>query len=81
MIYDLPSMSSCDDPALRNLNDFGEVIAHSVFPGNYFVDFFPWMDYFPASIASWKRRAQEDFHKYSKVFQGMFSEVEDRIVR
>lgn len=80
IIYDLPAISSCDDPSLAKVNDFVIRLVHSVFPGNHLVEFFTWMNYFPPSIAKWKRVAQEGFQEFSELFEGMFHDVERRIV-
>jgi len=79
--YDHPTISSTDHPTVREINTFAEIGAEYALPGNYLVDFFPWMKYIPSSIAKWKRVAEERQKKYSAMFEAMFCEVEDRIVR
>ena len=50
-------------------------------PGNYLVEFFPWMLYIPSSLAKWKKEAREAYHYYAKIFEGMVHDVQHRIVR
>ena len=45
------------------------------------VEFFTWMKYIPSSIAKWKRVAEERQKKYTAMFEAMFCDVDDRIVR
>ena len=78
--YDHPTISSTDDPTVREINTFAEIGVEYGLPGNYLVEFFPWMLYIPSSIAKWKGVAEERQKKYSAMFEGMFCDVGDRIV-
>ena len=78
--YDLPTVSSPNDPIVIKVNQFLDRLLHYALPGNYFVEFFTWMKYLPSSIAKWKKEAEEGFKEYSMVFLGWFRDVEDRIV-
>jgi len=73
-------VSSPDDPTVREIGKFNEIILDYSIPGNYLVEFFTWMLYIPSSIAKWKRVAEEQQKKYSAMFEAMFRDVEDRIV-
>ena len=79
--YDHPAISSIDDPTIQEINTFSEISVEYALPGNHLVEFFPWMLYIPSSIAKWKRVAEERQKKYSAMFEAMFYDVEDRIVR
>ena len=81
VLYDLPIISSIDNPTVQEINTFNEIGADYSLPGNYLVEFFPWMKYIPSSIAKWKRTAEEQNKKYSAMFEAMLHDVEDRIVR
>jgi len=80
VVYDLPTLSSVDDPTVARINKFTETGVDFANPGNYLVEFFPWMKHIPSSLANWKRVAEERSKEYSEMFVGMFREVEDRIV-
>jgi hypothetical protein len=80
VVYDLPMVSSTDDPTVIKVNRFVEIAVDYGQLGNYLVEFFTWMKYIPSSVASWKRLAEERHEEYSDMFVGMFREVEDRIV-
>ena len=71
---------STDDPTVVKTNAFNGIAIDYGNPGNYLVEFFPWMKYIPSSMAKWKRVAEEQHKEYSEMFMGMFREVEDRIV-
>ena len=80
IVYDIPTVSSPDDPTVTNINMFMDVVVEYASPGNYLVEFFPWMLYIPASLAKWKRKAKAGNIFFSKLFMGMFHDVETRIV-
>jgi len=80
VVYDHPTVSSPNDPIVTRVNEFIETASHYALPGNYLVEFFTWMRYIPSSIAKWKREAEEGYKEYSKMFVGMFHDVETRIV-
>ena len=81
VVYDLPTVSSPDDPIVIKVNKFLDKLLHYTIPGNYLVEFFTWMKYIPSSIAKWKKEAEEGYEEYSEMFMGLFCDVEDRIVR
>jgi len=80
VVYDLPSISSTNDPTVVKINTFADTAGDYGFPGNYLVEFLTWMKYIPSSLAKWKRVAEERHKEYSDMFVGMYREVEDRIV-
>ena len=81
VLYDLPPVSSIDDPTIVEINHFIDTTVEYARPGRYLVEFFPWLRYLPPSIAKWKRDAEDGFKHYSQRFQEMFHDVEKRIVR
>ena len=80
VIYDLPMVSSTNDPIVIKVNRFADISVEYGQVGKYLVEFFTWMKYIPSPVASWKRLAEERYEEYSGIFVGMFREVEDRIV-
>ena len=81
VLYGYPMVSSTDGSTVREINTFADIAVDYSLPGNYLVEFFTWMKYIPSSIAKWKRMAEERHQKYSAMFEAMFRDVEDRIVR
>ena len=79
-IYDIPTVSSPDDPTVKNINRFMDIFVDYASPGNYLVEFFPWMLYIPESLAKWKREANAAYRFFSGLFTRMFHDVEIRIV-
>ena len=49
--------------------------------GGHLVEFFPILNHVPRSLAKWKREAEDFFISYSKVFEGMYTEIQARVVR
>ncbi|KAF8904842.1 cytochrome P450 [Mucidula mucida] len=79
VVYDAPIIEDCHNPSIGVVNTFVERLARSAFPGEYLVEFFPWMRYLPNSIAMWKRDA-ENHHKVDSVlFQSLYDDVEKRV--
>jgi len=81
VMYDLPGVTSTNDPTVLKINQFTDTLIDYASPGHYLVEIFPCMKYIPSSMAPWKRKAEKEFADYSNVFRRMFSQVEDRIVR
>ena len=80
VVYDLPPVLLVDDPTVAKINNFVDIGIDFAHPGNYLVEFFPWMKHIPSPLAKWKRVAEVQSREYSEMFVGMFREVEDRIV-
>ena len=80
IVYDLPTVRSPDDPTVVQVNQFLERFIHYSIPWKYSVEFFTWMKYLPSSIAKWKKEAEEGYKEYSRMFLGLFHNVENRIV-
>jgi len=80
VVYDLPMVSSTDDPTVIKENKFVETAGEYGQLGNYLVEYFTWMKYIPSSVAGWKRLAEEQNEEFSDLFVGLFREVADRIV-
>lgn len=79
-VYDTPILELPRDPAIDGVNEFVSRIARAVHPGAHLVEFFPWMIHLPRWAAKWKRDAQDWFQHDTKMFEGMFSAVEERVV-
>jgi len=81
MLFNVPTVSSTDDPIVVNMTSYTEIGLKYASPGNYLVELFPWMLYIPSSLASWKREVLEKYHYFSGVFEGMLrTNVQDRMV-
>jgi len=80
VLYDHPSITSTDDPALAKVDGFLEKAIQYSIPGKYFVELFTWMKYLPSWMAKWKRGAEKGYRDNCDMFIGMFRDVEERIV-
>jgi len=81
IVYDIPTVLSVNNPTITNVNRFMEHSADYGNPGNYLVEYFPWMLYFPSWLAKWKREAIGQCKFFSALFEGMFHDVENRMAR
>ncbi|KAJ8082135.1 hypothetical protein PM082_007982 [Marasmius tenuissimus] len=79
MIYNLPILQSSDDPVINRINEFVSRLTKAMYPGTYFVEFFPWMRYFPAFMSKWKRDAQMWYRRDTAFFKALYDGVRDRM--
>ncbi|KAK1230502.1 hypothetical protein PQX77_006430 [Marasmius sp. AFHP31] len=79
MVYNLPILQSSDDPAINRINEFVSRLTKAIYPGTYFVEFFPWMRYFPAFMSKWKRDAQMWYRRDTAFFKALYDGVRDRM--
>ena len=80
VIYDLPEVSSMDDPTVAKIHGFVEKATEYGSPGNYLVEYLTWMKHIPSALAKWKRKAEAEFKDSSDMFLGMLRDIDDRIV-
>ena len=83
----LPSTASnaSDVEALSvvaKVEDYVARMLKAALPGNYFVDFFPWMMHIPTWFpgASWKREGYAWFRRDTDMFMGLVGQTEDALV-
>jgi len=81
MTYNWAPLQSSLDPSIATINDMAARITRSAYPGAHLVEFFKFLQYVPASMAKWKREADEWYHKYSKMFEKYYGEIEELVVR
>jgi hypothetical protein len=79
-IYDLPPLQSNTDPMLSRINEFVERLVKSACPGAHLVEFFTWLNYLPACVAPWKKRAQLWYAKDSALLEGLYNDAVARSV-
>ncbi|KAK1218060.1 hypothetical protein PQX77_019257 [Marasmius sp. AFHP31] len=79
MLYNIPTLQSSDDPTISRINQFTSRFTQAIYPGMYFVEFFPWMRYFPASVSKWKRDAQMWYRRDTAFFRMLYDGVKDRM--
>jgi len=80
VVYDVPQISSLNDPAVVGINGFSHTAGDYALPGKYLVEFFTWMKYIPSSLAKWKRVAEEGNKEFKDMSVRLFRDVGDRIV-
>jgi hypothetical protein len=81
IVYDSKTLSSSEDPLIKEILKFTDKLIYAVYPGSYLVEFLPWLEYAPEWLAKWKRQTKADFRHFSSLFLGLFTDVEARIVR
>ncbi|KAK7446304.1 hypothetical protein VKT23_014510 [Stygiomarasmius scandens] len=81
LVYDLPPLTSLDDPIITFLLGLTERLSAALYPGAYAVEFLPILDRLPAWLAKWKREAIKDYQKYTSTFENLFSKVKDTAMK
>ncbi|KAH7928996.1 cytochrome P450 [Leucogyrophana mollusca] len=79
--YNLPPLESEVDPSIAHIRAHMDRLAYALYPGNFLVEFFPWMDYFPAWMAKWKRDAQNWFRRDSETFVNLYNDTQERMIK
>ena len=79
-VYDMPPTLSLNNPVVTKVDEIGKHIGYATYHGNHLVEFFPWMKYLPSAIAAWKLKTEGIFVEFTAFFEGLFRDVERRIV-
>lgn len=80
-VYDMcPDDAAQINTTTEVMANFARRIIHALSPGAYWVEYFPWMQHLPRSIAKWKRDAQDSYECDSRTFEGYLSDVDKRLV-
>ena len=67
---------------VAKVEDYVARMLKAALPGNYLVDFLPWMMYVPEWFpgATWKREGYAWFRKDTEMFMGLLRQTEDALV-
>lgn len=79
-VYGWLPIDTSADTLVRRINALAERMASASAPGAYLVDIFPSMLYLPDWLAKWKREGRAWFKKDTDMFEGLFDEVEMKLV-
>lgn len=79
--YDEPPLQSLHDPAITKVHAFVDRMIFAAYPGNFLVEYFTFMKYFPRSIAKWKREALDWFKHDNAMFGGLYRKAIKKSVR
>ncbi|THU99239.1 cytochrome P450, partial [Dendrothele bispora CBS 962.96] len=77
LVYDLPPLTSFEDPTIKFLLDLVRRMDVALYPGSFAVEFLPVLDWLPPWLAKWKREAIRDHQRYNSKFEQMFSSAKD----
>ncbi|KAF5345775.1 hypothetical protein D9758_011887 [Tetrapyrgos nigripes] len=75
LVYDLPPLTSLDDPTIVFLLEAIARLDEAIYPGNFAVEFIPILDWLPPWMAKWKRDAIRDHKVWTAKFEKMFDTV------
>ncbi|EJF62600.1 cytochrome P450 [Dichomitus squalens LYAD-421 SS1] len=78
--YDREPLKNVADPSMHTLHNFTKKIVRAGYVDGYVVEFFPWVNALPASLAPWKREAAEWAPRFSKLFSGLYNDVKLRVL-
>jgi hypothetical protein len=81
VIYGTPPLMNSQEPDILRVNHFTERALAAAAPGAFLVEYFTWMEHLPRWMCGWRRYAEDLFAKDSVMFEKLFSDVADRIVR
>lgn len=81
IIYGTPPLMDSQDPDILRVNRFTERALAAAAPGAFFVEYFTWMEHLPRWMCSWRRYAEDWFARDSVMFEKLFADVEERLVR
>ena len=79
-VYGWPALEPGSPHILRIKNMVTRITSVGT-PGASLVDFFPVMKHLPAWMAKWKREAEGYYRADSAMFEKLYSEAEERLVR
>ncbi|KZV67271.1 cytochrome P450 [Peniophora sp. CONT] len=78
-LYNESSISSEDDPRIRDVIDFVRRLGRASLPGAHWVEVIPWMRYIPSRVAAWKRSALDGRKKDGSMLLRLYTRVENNI--
>ncbi|KZV67838.1 cytochrome P450 [Peniophora sp. CONT] len=78
-LYGEPPLESEQDPRVRYISTFNEVLTLAFAPGAYWVELMPWMRHIPSRFAAWKRTAEAWHRSGSDEFLRLFGRVQEKI--
>jgi hypothetical protein len=81
VIYGLPPLLDSKNPDILRVNRFTERALHAAAPGAFLVEYFTWMEHLPRFMSPWRRYAEDWFRADSVLFEKLFSNVKDRVIR
>ncbi|KIJ64875.1 hypothetical protein HYDPIDRAFT_89456 [Hydnomerulius pinastri MD-312] len=79
--YNLPPLKSETDTSIAHIRAHMDRLAYALYPGNFLVEIFPWMEHLPAFLAPWKKEAREWFRKDSDTFMALYKDTLDRMTK
>ncbi|KAF5366891.1 hypothetical protein D9757_011389 [Collybiopsis confluens] len=74
-VSETPNQLLLTSDPLQNLSNIGHRLTSSISPGGYLVDYFRVLDFLPPSLAKWKRDAQRDHKRISKLYEGYYDDA------
>lgn len=75
ILYDYPTLMSENDTTINEIDNYNKRAAYAATPGNFLVEFFPWMLYIPARFAKWKREGLQQATEHHEMFQRLLNRV------
>ncbi|ESK83160.1 cytochrome p450 [Moniliophthora roreri MCA 2997] len=81
LLYNNPPMASSQDPVISFLENFVNAVSLAASPGTYLANHVPILEYFPESLAKWKRKSKELYEYQSKEFQRYFLNVKEKVLQ
>lgn len=80
LAYDTPTLKSANDPTMSKISKFTHHLVRAGYIDSHLVEFFPWIQYLPSWLMSWKQEAEYCSVQYSQLFQELYGTVKTRVV-
>lgn len=79
--YGWPRITEEHRPLVKRIHAHTDRLSNACIPGTSMVDIFPVMNYLPAWMAKWKSDALEWHERETKMFEGFYEDVEEKMVQ
>ncbi|GJJ12687.1 hypothetical protein Clacol_006931 [Clathrus columnatus] len=79
VLYGLPPCPDPFDPTLVPINEVMHTVLAAAAPGQYLVEYIPFMKYLPSQLCRWKRHAENVFSTADNIFITLYKQVQKRL--
>ncbi|KAF8991172.1 cytochrome P450 [Cyathus striatus] len=79
VLYGKMPITDSLDPLVQTINYATERVLVAAAPGEFLVEYLPWMMKLPKWMCKWRRDAERDYKEYTKLFTDLYEDVESRL--
>ncbi|RDX52873.1 cytochrome P450 [Lentinus brumalis] len=78
--YDRAPLKDVDDSSMVILENFTKRIVQAGYVDGYFIELFPLFKHLPSVFAPWKKEAYEWAPQFTRLFDGLYGEVKEKVL-